>query len=138
MQDGVGSVAQTDLRSQVDRVDDVELGVLLGQALLQVCGESVFQFLGLPLAVEEEDAAVLQVLGQVVLVDVGLVVNGDQVRIAYIVRLLNGRVAETQVGLGQAAALLGVIGEVCLRVHVGVVADDLDGVLVRADRAVCA
>ena len=137
LQDGVGSVAQTDLRSQVDRVDDVELGVLLSQALLQVCGKSVFQFLGLPLAIQQEHAAVLQVLGQVVLVDVSLVVNGDQVRIAYIVRLLNGRVTETQVRLGEAAALLGVIREVCLGIHVGVVADDLDGVLVCADGTVC-
>ena len=37
---------------------------------------------------------------------------------------------------GKAAGLLGVVGEVALRVHVGVVADDLDGVLVGADGTV--
>ena len=37
-----------------------------------------------------------------------------------------------------AAGLLGVICEVCLSVFLGVVADDLDGVLVCADCAVAA
>ena len=38
--------------------------------------------------------------------------------------------------IGQAAGLLGVVLEVALRVHIGVVADDLDGVLVGADGTV--
>ena len=38
--------------------------------------------------------------------------------------------SETQVGHGNTAGLLGVIIEVSLSVHIGVVADDLDGVLV--------
>ena len=44
--------------------------------------------------------------------------------------------AEAQVGDGQAAGLLGVVVEVALGVHIGVVADDLDGVLVGAHGAV--
>ena len=38
--------------------------------------------------------------------------------------------AKAQVGLGNAAGLLGVILEVSLSVLIGVVTDDLDGVLV--------
>ena len=49
-----------------------------------------------------------------------------------------GLVAEAQVADGDAAGLLGVILEVCLNVLVGVVADDLDGVLVGANGAVAA
>ena len=41
--------------------------------------------------------------------------------------------AETQVGLGQAARLFGVVNKVSLAVQVGRVADDLDRVLVCAD-----
>ena len=48
----------------------------------------------------------------------------------------DGLVAETQVGNGYAARFLGVVGEVALRVLIGVVADNLDAVLVRADGAV--
>ena len=44
--------------------------------------------------------------------------------------------SEAQVGLGNAAGLLGVILEVSLGVLVGVVADDLDGVLVGTHGAV--
>ena len=48
----------------------------------------------------------------------------------------DGRIAKAQVADGQAAGLLGVVGEIGLRVLIGVVADDLDGVLVGADGTV--
>ena len=49
-----------------------------------------------------------------------------------------GLIAEAQVADGDAAGLLGVILEVGLDVLVGMVADDLDGVLVGANGAVAA
>ena len=49
-----------------------------------------------------------------------------------------GLIAEAQMADGDAAGLLGVILEVGLDILVGMVADDLDGVLVRADGAVAA
>ena len=61
---------------------------------------------------------------------------GHKVRRADQVRGADRVFAETQVGLGQAARLLGVIHKVSLAVQVGRVANDLDRVLVRADRAV--
>ncbi len=45
---------------------------------------------------------------------------------------------ETQMGHGYAAGFLGVIVKICLRIHVCVVSDNLDGVLVRANCTVCA
>ena len=63
---------------------------------------------------------------------------GDEVSLRNIVRRLDGVVAETQVRDGDAAGLLGVILEVCLDILIGVVTDDLDGVLVRADSTVAA
>ena len=53
-----------------------------------------------------------------------------EVRRGHEVRGADGRVAEAQVGAGEAAGLLGVVGEVSLAVLVGVVADDLHAVLV--------
>ncbi len=44
--------------------------------------------------------------------------------------------AKAQMADGEAAGLLGVIGEVSLHLQVGVVTDDLDGVLVGAHGAV--
>ena len=38
---------------------------------------------------------------------------------------------------GHTAGLLGIIVKVCLCIHICVVTDDLDGVLVRSNRTVC-
>ena len=63
---------------------------------------------------------------------------GNEVSLVDIVGALYRVVAETKVGDGDTARLLRVILEVSLDVLIGVVADDLDGVLVRADCAVAA
>ena len=62
----------------------------------------------------------------------------DEIGLVDVVRALYLLVAEAQMADGNAAGLLRVVLEVCLNVLVGVVADDLDGVLVRADGAVAA
>ena len=61
---------------------------------------------------------------------------GDEVRGVDQVGGHDRALAEAQVADGDAAGLLGIVAEVRLRVHIGVVADDLDGVLVRAHGAV--
>ena len=55
-----------------------------------------------------------------------------------VIRALDRLVTESQVGNGNAAGLLGVILEVCLDIFVGVIADNLGGVLVRTDGTVAA
>ena len=70
--------------------------------------------------------------------DVGGHVAGHEVGLVDIVGGADGLVAEAQVADGHAAGLLGVVLEVRLHVLVGVVADDLDGVLVGAHGAVAA
>lgn len=42
---------------------------------------------------------------------------------------MNGLIAESEVGEGEAARLLGVVFEITLSILVGVVAEDLDAVL---------
>ena len=63
---------------------------------------------------------------------------GNEVRLVDVVRGLDGLIAEAQMADGDTAGLLGVILEVGLNIFVGVVADDLDGILVRAYGAVAA
>ena len=70
--------------------------------------------------------------------DVGGVVAGHKVGLIDIVGGADGLIAEAQVADGHTAGLLGVILEISLHVLVGVVADDLDGVLVGAHSAVAA
>ena len=64
--------------------------------------------------------------------DVRGLVAGHKVSHGDIVGAVDGLMAKAQVGLGNAAGLLGIILEVSLRVLIGVVTDDLDGVLVGA------
>ena len=136
LHDGVDAVAHADLRRQIDGVDGVELDVLLGEQLLHGSRQLGVELLIAPLAVEQERAAVLEGGDHVVLRHIRRVVAGGEVGRVDLVRGLDRRLAKAQVGNGQAAGLLGVVGEIRLSVHVGVVADDLDGVLVRADGAV--
>ena len=99
----------------------------------------VLQLCHIPLAVDEEHAARLYVAhDREALRDVGRNMAGNEVGLVDVVRALDRLVAEAQMAHRHAAGLLRVILEVGLHVLVGVVADDLDGVLVRADRAVTA
>ena len=54
----------------------------------------------------------------------------NEVCLGDIVRRLDSVITETKVRNGDTGSLLGVILEVCLNELVGVVTDDLDGVLV--------
>ena len=136
LHDGVDAVAHANLRRQIDRVDGVELDMLLGELLLHGSRQMLVKLFIAPLAVEQERAAILQGGEHVVLRHIRRVVAGGEVRRVDLIRGLDRRLAEAQVRNRQTAGLLGVVSEVRLRVHIGVVADDLDGVLVRADGAV--
>ena len=139
LQDRVGALAHADLLGKVDGVDHVELDVVLGNVALGGGVEVMRELLKAPLAVDQEHAVGLDVADDgEALGDVGGNVAGHEVGLVDVVRALDGLVAEAQVAHGHAAGLLGVVLEVGLHELVGVVADDLDGVLVRADGAVAA
>ena len=63
---------------------------------------------------------------------------GDEISLGDEVRRADRQFTETQMGYGDAAGLLGVVGKISLGVHVGVVTDNLDGALVGADRTITA
>ena len=139
LEDGVGALAHTDLNRQVDGVDGVDLDAVFGDVALGGGVQMVAQLLRRPLAVDEEGAAGLHVADDgIPLGDIAGVVAGHEVGLVDVVGALDGLVAKAQVADGDAAGLLGVILEVGLDVLVGVVADDLDGVLVGAHGAVAA
>ncbi len=120
-------------------VDNIEVDVVVGDIALDGSGKMLVKLLWGPLAVQQERAAGLYVVDDLVaLEDVRGVVTCNEVCLVDVVGALYGLVTETQVGNGDAAGLFGVILEVCLDILIGMVADDLDGVLVRADGAVAA
>ena len=139
LQNGVRALAHADLGGQVDGVDEVDGDVVLGDVALGNGRHVLSELLVRPLAVDQEGAARLDVADHLeALDDVARVVAGDEVGLGHIVRRADRGIAEAQVRDGDAAGLLGVVLEVGLDVLVGVVADDLDGVLVRTDGAVAA
>ena len=120
-------------------VDDIEADVVVCDVGLDGSGKMPVKILGSPLAVHKERAAGLYVVNDLVaLEDVRGVVACNEICLVDVVGALYGLVTETQMGNGDTAGLLGVILEVCLDILVGMVADDRDGVLVRADGAVAA
>ena len=136
LHDRVDAVAHAGFLGKLDGVDVVELDVVLCNRVLQLRRKLLFHLLERPLGVKQERAAFLDAVGHIIMRDIGRVVAGHEVSRVDQIRALDGRLAEAEVGNRKAAGLLGVIGEVALRIHVGMVADDLDGVLVRADGAV--
>ncbi len=138
LQNGVGAAAQSQLAGDFDGVDGVELRLLLRQSALHGGREILLQTLGIPRAVQQEHAALLQVLHHVVLVDIGGVVAGHEIGGLNQIRGADGSLPEAQMALRQAAGLLGVVDEVRLTVEIRGMADDLDGVLVGTHRAVAA
>ena len=138
LEDVIGTLAQADLLCQLGSVDDVEVGVLPGQIALHLGRQVRVQLLHGPGAVQQEGAALLQILGGVVLFDVGGSMDCHEISGGHQIGAADGLVAEAQVALGQAAGLHGVIGEVSLSILAAHEADGGDGVLVGTHGAVAA
>ncbi len=139
LKNGIGTFAQADLCGKVNRVHGVKLNIVFGNVTLGFCVELFSKFCRIPLAVDEEYAAGLNILHHLeALFNIRRVVACHEVRFIDVIGALNRLVAETKVGNGYAAGFLGVILEICLNIFVGMVADDFDGVFVCTDGTVAA
>ena len=130
LQHHVGAIAQTQRLRLLVGVNDVELDIILGNVLQDIAGDVLLQLALRPLAVQQKAAVGLQLGDNVVLGQIRLVVAGDEVRVGDIVGRADGVLAEAQVALGDTEGLLGIVLKVRLTVHIGGLADNLDGVLV--------
>ena len=138
LQHGVDVAAQAHALRHLHRVHGEQADAVLRDVALHLAGQVGVKLFGRPAGVEQEGAAGLHFLHHVVLEHVALVVAGHEVRALHVVGAADGLLRKAQVGLGHAEGLLGVVLEVCLRVHVGAIAQDADGVVVRAHGAVAA
>ena len=136
LEDGVGASAQTDFAGDLRGVDQIEADVLVDDGLLHEVGDAGEGLFGVPQAVEQQGAALLDALEHIVFVEVRRHVAGHEVGGRHEIRCVDGLVAEAKVRAGVAAGFLGIVVEITLAVFRSVVADDLDGVLVGAHRAV--
>ena len=130
LEDGVGTVAKANLCGNLGGVDDEHADVLAADDGFHVVGNVLDGLFLVPEGVEQEGAAFLDALEDIVLLKVGRNVAGHEVRGVHQVRSLDGLLAEAEVRAGVTATLLGVIVKVGLAVKVCVRADDFNGVLV--------
>ncbi len=130
LEDGIGTSAQTDFRGDLGRVDDIEVQMLPADNGFHMVRDALDGLLLVPEAVQQQGAAILDTLEDIVLLQVGGNVAGHEVRSRYQVRSLDGQVTETQVRAGVTAGFLGIVVKVSLAVFGRMATDDLDGVLV--------
>ena len=136
LQHGARAVSEAHFRCDAGGIDGVEAGVTLGKEALGAVCEVGFQLLALPVGIQQEGAAFLDFVGNVKSVHIALLVAGHKISHCDVVAAADGLVAEAQVASCQSAGLFRIILEVGLHVLVGIVADDLAGILVGADGAV--
>ena len=79
LKNSVYSVAQTDLLTDLNAVDSIELDVVLSDISLYLTWEVLIQLFMLPLAVQKECSAWLDILYHVVLSDIRLVMASNKV-----------------------------------------------------------
>ena len=125
------------LDTDLNTVDGVEVDVVISDEFLHLAWQMLLQFLCVPRAVQQESTAVNQLLNHVVLTNICRVVASYEVCFVDQVGGFNLLMTVTQVGHGNTTGFLGVIIKICLCIHVGVITDDLDGVLVSTYGTIC-
>ena len=136
LHDGVDARTHAGGLGDRQRVNHVELQVLLDQCLLSGPGKLVPDFVCGVVCIEQERPAGHQRLKHVVAVQEDRLMAGDEIGLAHQVDRANRLGPEPQVGDRHCAGLLRIIDEVALRVVGSVLANDLDRVLIGANRAV--
>ena len=127
---GVDTSAKSDLFTDLDTVDHIELDVVVSDEFLNLSRKMLLKAFHIPRAVQKECTAVYQLLYHVVLAYIGRVVACNEVCLVDQVGRLDRRLTKTKVRHGNTAGLLGVIIKVCLSIHICIITNDLDGVLV--------
>ena len=103
LQDGVGTVAQTDFLCNLSSVDIVNSDIVLCKVLLHLVRQVLGQLFAFPDGVQQERAVLTQAAGYVVHVQVSLNVASHEIRRIYQVCRADRSVAETQVRASETA-----------------------------------
>ena len=134
----IDTCAQSGFLGDLQRVNSIYVDLFLDDRFLHVAGERFKYLVSRNFAVQQEGTAFADAGKHVITADVGGVVAGDEVRAGHGVLRLDRGIAETQVGYRDTAGFLGVVNKVRLNIFLGIVADNLDRVLVGTDRTVSA
>ncbi len=128
--------AQSEFSGDLCRVNDVQVNAPARDFALDRGRQMVSHLIRAPAAVEQQRAAGLHFTGNIVLVNIGLVVHRDKVCELDIIGGADGLITEAQMALGDTVGFLGIILKVGLRKHRGMTVDDFHGIFVGTDRTV--
>ena len=132
----IDTSAKSDLFTDLDTVDHIEFDVMVGDEGFHLSWQMFLKAFHIPWAVQQECTAVNQFLYHVVFVDIGRIVACYKVCLFDQVCGFDRALTETQVRHCNTAGFLRVVIKICLSVHICVVTDDLDGVLVCSNSTV--
>ena len=97
LEDSVDTSTHTCLFTELNAVDDVEVDIVLSDISLYLSGEVSIELFGAPDSVEEESTAGLDVRNHIVLVDIALVMTGNEISLVDEVSGLDRSLTETEV-----------------------------------------
>ena len=121
---------KTNLLSNLDTVDCVEVDVVLSNISLHWCREICVKFLRAPNTVKKECSARKKILHHIIFVNIWRIVAGNKICLVDKICWCNRWWAETKVRYRDTAGFLWIVEEITLSVHIGMVADNLDRVLI--------
>ena len=129
--------SHTGFDTDFNTINYIELDVVVSDKCFYLTWQMFFQTFHIPWAVQQECTTVNQFLNHVIFVNIGRIVAGNKVSFTDQVCGFDRFLTKTQVGHCYTTGFFGVIIKVCLSVHISVVTDDLDGVLVSTYSTVC-
>ena len=97
MQDGIGTVAQTDFLSNLSCIDVVNSDIVLSEVFLHFVRQVLCQFFTFPDSVQQERTVLTQTTGYIVHVQISLYVASYEVRSIYQVSRTDRSITETEV-----------------------------------------
>ncbi len=130
LHDHVDAGSQAQLGTYFYRVNIVKFQFFEGDGALYTIRNTRFHLLQGPGGVQQKSAAFPNTVQDVVFFHKRRVMTGDKVRMGQQVRGLNLMGGKPEVAHGDAAGFFGVVGKISLSKHIGIFADDFDGILV--------
>ena len=132
LEDGIGSASKPQFLGNGYGINGVKMNFLCRRRFLERGSQVLLQLLPLPVAGNEHVGPFPGIAQNIVLIQIGFIVAGHEIRMVDQVGGTDGLGSEPQMGTGHAAGLLSVVFKVSLHIQIGVVSDDFDGVLVGA------
>ncbi|OQC03396.1 MAG: hypothetical protein BWX77_00701 [Bacteroidetes bacterium ADurb.Bin090] len=96
------------------------------------------QLFAFPDGVQQESTVLTQTFGDIVKVQISLHMTSYKIGRIHQIGRTYGGIAKTQVRTGKTAGLFGVVRKISLTIFIGIVSDNLDGILIGSYRTVSA